>query len=91
MEASVLNVVGSNLEKKARKCNFLKRSSTLIQQIGFNVTVWRNCQFQCCQLTESKSHNFSVTQILREINFEDSLSAKSAILTHLEAINFCTL
>ena len=25
---------------------------------------------------------------LREINFEDSRSAKSAILTHLEALNF---
>ena len=33
-------------------------------------------------------HNFSTTQILREINFEDSRIAKSAILTHLEALNF---
>ena len=28
-----------------------------------------------------------IIQILREINFEDSRSAKSAILTNLEALN----
>ena len=35
--------------------------------------------------------SFSITQILREINLGDSRSAKSAILTHLEALNldFC--
>ena len=32
--------------------------------------------------------DFSITDILREINFKDSRSAKSAILTHLEALNF---
>ena len=30
---------------------------------------------------------FSITQILREINFVDSRSAESAFLTHLEAPN----
>ena len=35
-----------------------------------------------------KFHNFSITQIIREINFEDSGSAKSAILRLLEAMNF---
>ena len=30
---------------------------------------------------------FPITQILREIDFGDSRSAKSAILTHLEALN----
>ena len=30
----------------------------------------------------------SLDKILREINFGDSRSAKSAILTHLEALNF---
>ena len=35
-----------------------------------------------------KFHNISILQILREINFKDSWSAKSAILTHLEALNF---
>ena len=35
-----------------------------------------------------KSHNFAITHILREINFEDSSSAKSAILINFEALNF---
>ena len=35
-----------------------------------------------------KFHDFSITQILREINFEDSRCTKSAILSHLEAQNF---
>ena len=35
-----------------------------------------------------KFHDFCITQILREINFEDSRSAKSAILTHSQALNF---
>ena len=35
-----------------------------------------------------KFHDFSITQILREINFGDSRSAKSGILTHSEALNF---
>ena len=35
-----------------------------------------------------KFQDFSITQILREINFWDSQSAKSAILTHLEAPDF---
>ena len=39
-------------------------------------------------ITVWKFHDFSITQILREINFEDSRSAKTAILTHLEALNF---
>ena len=38
--------------------------------------------------TVRKFHNFPITQILREINFWDSYSAKSAVLTHLEAISF---
>ena len=32
--------------------------------------------------------DFSITQFLREINFWDFGSAKSAILTHLEALIF---
>ena len=35
-----------------------------------------------------KFHDFSITQILREINFEDSRNAKSVILTQLEALDF---
>ena len=41
-----------------------------------------------CKITEWKFKEFSATQILREINFEDSISAISAILTNLEALNF---
>ena len=32
-------------------------------------------------------HKFSITQILREINFGDSKCAKSGISTHLEPLN----
>ena len=35
--------------------------------------------------------DFSITQILRKIDFEDSRSAKSAILTHLQVLYFKTL
>ena len=35
-----------------------------------------------------KFHDFSFTQILREINFGGSRSAKSAIITYLQALNF---
>ena len=35
-----------------------------------------------------KFQDFCISQILREINFGDSRSAKSAIVTHLEALNF---
>ena len=38
--------------------------------------------------TVGKFNDFSITQILREFNFGDSRSAKSVILTHLEAIKF---
>ena len=42
--------------------------------LGIKSTVW-------------KFHDFSITQFLREINFWDSRNAKSAIFTHLEALN----
>ena len=35
-----------------------------------------------------KFHELSITQILREIKVKDSRSAKSAILTYLELLNF---
>ena len=35
-----------------------------------------------------KFHDFSITQILREINLGDLASAKFVILTHLEALKF---
>ena len=42
------------------------------------------CRFS----TVWKFHDFSIIQILREIKFGDSTSAKSAILTHSEFPNF---
>ena len=39
-------------------------------------------------ITVWKFHDFSVTQILREIKYGASKNAKSAILAHLEALNF---
>ena len=38
-----------------------------------------------------KVQDFSTIQILREINVGDSRSAKSAIFSHLEALNFSFL
>ena len=35
-----------------------------------------------------KFHNFSITQILREIDFGDARSAKYAIVTRSMALNF---
>ena len=51
------------------------RLSEIFLSLCFRSTVWKLCAI-------------SITQILREINFGDSRSAKSAILTHLEAANF---
>ena len=42
----------------------------------------------CFLYTVWKFENFAVTQILREVNFGDSTSAKSDISTHLEVLNF---
>ena len=39
-------------------------------------------------VTVWKFLNFPITQILRQIKVGDSRIAKSAILTHLEALNF---
>ena len=45
-------------------------------------------QFILSQYTMCKFHDFPITQILCEVNFKDSRSAKCAILTNLEALNF---
>ena len=44
---------------------------------------WQHCKNKWV----AKFPDFSVLQILREINFEDSRSAKSTILTHIRALN----
>ena len=41
--------------------------------------------------TVCKIHNFSVTQILREINFGESSSCKTAVLPNSWALNFVNL
>jgi len=38
--------------------------------------------------TAWKFYDFFITQILREINFGNSRSAKSAILPHFQVLNF---
>ena len=41
-----------------------------------------------CSSTVCKFDNFAITQILREINFEEFRSAKSAIFAFSEALMF---
>ena len=43
------------------------------------------------QSTVWKFQDFCITEILREINFEDSRSAKSAVFAILGAVNFVYL
>ena len=57
-------------------------------------TVYEKALNQCCQLnpyTVWKFQDFCITEILREINFEDSRSAKSAVFAILGAVNFVHL
>ena len=61
-------------------------------RISFKPMIFKNfyvkshCQWY--QRTVWKFHDFSTSQILREIIFWDSRSAKSTILTHLVSLNF---
>ena len=54
---------------------FVEKLAALLRIVFKVCTVW-------------KFHYFCIIQILREINFEDIRSAKSAILPYLEALNF---
>ena len=47
-----------------------------------------NCNFYCCQLTVWKFHDFSVIQILREINFGGSRSSINASLGNFKGSEF---
>ena len=52
---------------------------------------WRyeqTTRFFGTSIGELKFHSVEITEIFREINFRDTRSAKCAILTHLEALNF---
>ena len=51
---------------------------TLYKNVNIVYTVW-------------KFQDFCITEILREINFEDSRSAKSAVFAILGAVNFVHL
>ena len=48
----------------------------------------RSPNLQRYKCTVWKIHSFSITQILREINFEDSRRTKSAIVTHFRGYEF---
>ena len=65
-------------EQTRKKKLLLRKLFLILSRVIFtiNATVW-------------KFHDFSITQILSEINFRDSGSAKSAILTLSGALNFC--
>ena len=71
----------------------LKKSILLVVCLIITNIYWHVCTF----ITNSMQISwFFVTQILRDIKFEDSSSAKSVIFTHLEALNlifmnFCTI
>ena len=54
------------------------------KKTGNALVEWKNPpkETQC-----ENSMKFSITQILREIKFEDSRRAKSAIFTYLEALD----
>ena len=77
-------VAEPNPSASGSSLTWLKQNSlnqTMFTQLRRHFTMW-------------KFHKFSITQILREINFWDSQSAKSAISSHLEVLyfqfmNFC--
>ena len=74
---STFNVVagGLGVHSDLKNLLILATGGITIIQVWYPPTVW-------------KFHDFCITQILRENNFEDSRSAKSDILTHLEALNY---
>ena len=67
------------------------RSSPWSRRSGHTVEQYFVClgwHLKSANYTVWKFQNFAITQISREMNFGDFTSAKSAILTHLEALNF---
>ena len=67
-----------------RQINLLATSLLLSKLVAFKKFLSKKRHSD----TVWKYHDFSITQILREINFGDSRSENSAILTHLETLNF---
>ena len=68
-------VTKTRLEYRLGQANFQFQFCHEIATVGKQHTVW-------------KFHDFCINHILREINFEDTWSAKSAILPQSEALNF---
>ena len=69
---------------------YIKAKIRLNQKLWEMKAIWiteKLCQITLL-FTVWKIHDFSSTQILCEISFGDSRRAKSAILPHLEALNF---
>ena len=66
----------------------LQDSPSLISRKIWNFHTMVTLQFWCCHSTVWKFHNFSITQILRDSKVGDFRGAKSAILTHFEALIF---
>ena len=64
---------GANTERSSTALYFLDTTCVITTQY---------------KLIEWKFQDLSITQIFREINFGESGSAKSAILTYLEVLNF---
>ena len=72
------------------------KSCVLFPFIKQRICTLNRCLFVLCKWplaivktrTVWKFHGFSITQILSDFKFCDSKSAKSAILTHLEVLNF---
>ena len=62
----------------------------MIEKSWYFCTGHANVQFSPCD-TLWQFNNFSIAQNLREINFRDSGSAKSTVLTHLDAVNLAFL
>ena len=71
-------------KSKMKDKNFDKRQNFLLCQ-NDSLTLDRVWKFQNHSV---EFHDFSITQILREIKFGDSRSTISATLTHFEALNF---
>ena len=74
---------------RSQPCNFLL-SASYFKRL-FLYCIYSSCQqsfFKGVPHTVWEFHDFSIIQILREINFGNYRGAKSTILTHLEAPNF---
>ena len=71
--------------------NFIYTREATSIHVKMNQVIWIKIpSYEINQKEDTvwKFHDFSILQILREIDFDDTRSATSAILTHLVALNF---